>query len=311
MKYTKPALTFEQQADLLIARGMLGDRSKMIDRLSHVNYYRLSAYWYTFRVDGTEELKPGTHFDHIWDRYVFDQRLRFLVMEAIERIEVGVRTQCAYYHSHRYGPFAYAADPSSLPGLNPHGGEDDNNSHAAFLKEVRSCVKRGKEALFVKHFRAKYTSERFLPIWMVTELMSLGTVARMYKGCGNPIRQPIAAQYGLKIKEFESWLVTLNDVRNICAHHSRLWNRKLVKAASLPPIDPWMTPVLVDATTVFAALTMCSHLLAQIAPDTTWHKRVRSLIEEYPSIPKEKSHRGWTMGLPDNWLDCPIWAAAR
>ena len=112
MKYTKPPLTFEQQADLLLSRGMQGDRSVMIDRLGAVNYYRLSGYWHIFRTGTSHQFRPNTTFDFVWQPYIFDRRLRLLVMDAIERIEVTVRTQLAYHHSHlARSPFGYADDP--------------------------------------------------------------------------------------------------------------------------------------------------------------------------------------------------------
>ena len=99
VKYTKEPLTFEQQADRLIRRGMQGDRELIVARLASVNYYRLSGYCYPFRnLDDT--FRPGTTFAAVWQRYVFDRRLRLLVMDAIERIEVAVRFQLAYHHAH-------------------------------------------------------------------------------------------------------------------------------------------------------------------------------------------------------------------
>ena len=119
MKYTKSPLTLEQQADLLLSRGMLGDRALMIDRLAVVNYYRLSGYWHPFRKQGDDAFRPGTTFEAVWDRYVFDRHLRLLVMDAIERIEVAVRTQLAYSLAHRQGdPFAYATDPTGIERRN-------------------------------------------------------------------------------------------------------------------------------------------------------------------------------------------------
>jgi abortive infection bacteriophage resistance protein len=288
---------------------MIGDRTTMIERLSTVNYYRLSAYWYTFRTPGSEQLRAGTHFDHVWDRYVFDQQLRILVMEAIERIEVAVRTQLAYHHAHAFDAFAYAEKPTTLPGMT-NGPVSDYASHASFMAEVRKCVKRSREP-FVRHFRQKYTHHNDLPIWMATELMTLGTVLHLYQGCRNNERQPVAFHYGVLISEFESWLLMLNTVRNICAHHARLWNKAMAKQPSIPRHPDWNTPVKIDPTTVFAALTVCAYCLSKISPDTSWHKRVRALVEKYPSIPMGRTSHSWTMGLPRNWLDSPIWAPAR
>lgn len=114
MKYNKPALTFQEQANLLIARGLIVDKPGELENyLSQVNYYRLSGYWYDFKnidiITGEETFRPGTTFQMIRDRYEFDRRLRLLFMDALERIEVAIfRTQLVEANTTRYGPFGYA-----------------------------------------------------------------------------------------------------------------------------------------------------------------------------------------------------------
>ncbi len=44
MQYSKPPLTFPEQADLLLSRGLTGDKDVIISRLRAVSYYRLSGY---------------------------------------------------------------------------------------------------------------------------------------------------------------------------------------------------------------------------------------------------------------------------
>ena len=121
MIYAKSALTVEQQADQLIARGLVAERSELIARLKVVNYYRLSGYLYPFRVRGadakpTDTFAPGTTLDMIWRRYNFDRRLRILLLDAIERIEVAVRTRLVYHFVLAHGPFGHLA-ASNLPGF--------------------------------------------------------------------------------------------------------------------------------------------------------------------------------------------------
>lgn len=82
--YTKPPLSFEQQIDQLIGRGLeVSDKARAQKLLSSINYYRLSAYWYPFRIkaaDGTisSEIKPDTNFDDVLALYEFDRHLRLL-----------------------------------------------------------------------------------------------------------------------------------------------------------------------------------------------------------------------------------------
>ena len=82
MKYTKPPLTFEQQADLLISRGLIADKSTLITRLKSVSYYRMSGYLYPFR-NPNDTFKPGTTLDRIWQRYTFDRQLRLSVLKFL------------------------------------------------------------------------------------------------------------------------------------------------------------------------------------------------------------------------------------
>lgn len=130
MRFEKPALTIKQQVDLLCRRGLVGDAGRMQQCLKAVSYYRLSGYWYPFRGDDNT-FKPDTSFTEVWRRYMFDRRLRLLVMDAIGRIEVAVRSKLAHYHALVHGAFAYAAEASSLPKLTP-------GDHASLLERIET-----------------------------------------------------------------------------------------------------------------------------------------------------------------------------
>jgi abortive infection bacteriophage resistance protein len=299
VKYEKPPLTFDQQADLLVSRGMVGDREAMKERLAVVNYYRLSGYWHYRRLSpGDDTLKPGTEFEVIWDQYKFDRSLRLLVMDAVERIEVAVRTQLAYQHSHAFkDPFAYFTDPAALPDL---------QSRAAFGEKVRDeCLRSHEE--FVEHFRHKYGDcHDVLPIWMQTEVMSFGTMLSLYRGSPRGIRDGVASFFGVPEKVMRSWLVSLNVIRNVCAHHGRLWNRSVAK-----PLMPygrryadWAAPVPISGERVFGLLTICAFCLRRIAPGSRWQRRVRDLLASHPHVPTKN------MGFPENWLASPLWKEA-
>lgn len=261
MKYAKPWLSLDDQADLLIKRGLDGERDLFKARLSSVNYYRLSGYLYPFRIAG-DAYKQGTTFEEVWRRYVFDRRLRLMVMDAIERIEVAVRSQLAYHHANHHGPFGYADDPSSLPKLRPE-------KYQEFLTRVSDETDRSHE-LFVNHFRDKYGDVHpFLPVWMMTEVMSFGTVLTFFKGSSHQVKRGVASFFGMPDTVFESWLLALTTVRNICAHHARLWNRVLgVKPMTPRPagFPDWHRPIHIQNERVFAILTICRYCLTRVAP---------------------------------------------
>ncbi len=262
MKFTKPAISFEQQADLLIKRGLIVDKKEeLVEFLSRVNYYRFSGYSYTFKEidpkDGQEVFSKGTTFKIIKNRYEFDRRLRILLMTAIDRIEVAIlRTRFVECHTLKYGPFGYA----------DHHNIDPQFRTADFLRllaDIQHDESRSNEE-FIKRYRRKYPDERFLPLWMAVEVMSFGQILTLYRNSDHTIKNTISKQFGLFPPVMDSWLLTFNYIRNACAHHVRLWNRPL----SIPPKLPdkkhdssWYTPTPIANTHIFVVLSLAQNLI--------------------------------------------------
>ena len=304
MQYTKRPLTHGRQANVLIYRGMHGDRQLMKKQLRAVGYYRLSGYWHPFRAKDaggnlTNSFKPDTRFEVVWDRYVFDRKLRFILLDAIERFEIFMRSQIAYWHSHAHGPFAYAEDRTSLPKPN-------DEMYAEYLEAVKRETEQSKRQTFVEHFRAKYGDcHEFLPIWMATEVMNFGTIKTLFDSSSNEVKQNIVSPLELPFKVVSSWLLAMNAGRNICAHHSRLWNKELGVKPSVPlrrDYPDWHAPETPNTGRVYALLTFCRYSLKRIAPQSRWHERLQRLIAAHPEIPLNE------MGFPANWEQSPIWA---
>lgn len=294
MKFAKPSLTLEQQVSLLLSRGMIGDPAKMSERLAMVNYYRLSAYWHTFRESDGDRFIAGTSFDAVWERYVFDRELRLLVMDAVERLEVAVRARLAYAHAHVNGPFGYAEDPKAL-------FERDGGKRADFLRKLDEEIKRSHE-LFVAHFLRKYGKDhQHLPVWVIAEVLSFGGVLSFYRGSRHAVRKEVADFFGVADTVFESWLLMMNAVRNICAHHGRLWNRQIGLKPKLPRTSEWQQPVAIPQDRTFAVLTILAYCMHRIAPGSTWAGRVAPLFAAHPGVPMRQ------VGFPNEWADSPIW----
>jgi len=296
MNYGKPALSFEQQADQLLQRGLQADRRSLIEALSRVSYYRLSAYWHPFKRPD-DSFQPGTSFDRIWRRYTFDRQLRLLLMDALERVEVAVlRTLMVEQHARRYGPFGYRQAASFRP---EYVGPD----HHRLVAEIDEATKRSRE-LFVAHFLAKYTSEPGLPLWMAAEVASFGTLFTFYRYLNLTEQKQLSNQLGLPANVLHTWLFCLNYIRNLCAHHSRLWNRELAIRPLIPArknAPDWHTPTTPDNRRVFAVLTLLRWLLQRIASRSQWPDRVRGLLRQYPDIPLLLA------GFPAGWETSPIW----
>jgi abortive infection bacteriophage resistance protein len=296
MRYTKPALSFEQQADQLLQRGLQADRARLIDTLTHVSYYRLSAYWHPF-IRSDETFIPGTTLETIWRRYTFDRQLRLLVMDAVERVEVAVlRTSMVEHHARRYGPFGYRNARNFRP-------EFSGADHQRMLDEIDQTTSRSREA-FVAHFRQKYFSEPGLPLWMAAEVASFGTLFTFFRYLHLQEQKHLSNQLSLPSNVLQNWLFSLNYIRNVCAHHSRLWNREL----GIRPLIPdrknspeWHVPLTPDNRRMFVVLTLLRWLLRRIAPQTHWAERLQELLKSYPDIPLNLA------GFPSVWDTSPIW----
>lgn len=295
MYYSKPPLNLDEQAVLLLKRGMIGDRQFMVDRLASTNYYRLSAYWQNFVDPSTGAFKAGTRFETVWQRYAFDRRLRVTVMDAIERIEIAIRSQLVYEHAHLFGPFGYVIDRQALPGLSI----EDRDTLLAYMKTE---LANSKET-FAQHFTSKYGDcHDQLPIWMASELMTFGHMLTFFRGSPAPVKRAVAQRLEIHDKVALSWFKSLNAVRNWCAHHARLWNRVLGHTPMIPDKDPqWSSPVQISGERMFGILTILQYSLCKVAPQSQWRQRFQALLNEYPDIPK------LPMGFPIGWQECPMW----
>ena len=296
MKYTKPFLTYDEQADLLmVERGMDANRIDLIEHLRDVGYYRLSGYWHIFKQDD-DRFKEGTTFARVWEFYTFDRQFRLVVFDAIERVEIYFRTQLAYELAGASVPFGFE-DRANLPNL----------SQARYDRLVRRCkdaLERSREP-FAIHFSEKYgDAHDLLPYWMLVNLMDFGMILTLYKGSPNDIRKRIAYGVGVAPAVLDSWLVCLNTVRNIAAHHGRLWNRRIGTQPSIPRAkndERWHRPHSVRPDRIFGTLTILSYLLDVVAPETKWRERLLALLDTR----SEEELR--MMGFSGNWRDCPFW----
>ncbi len=298
MKYDKPARTFEEQAELLLARGLIAEREQLVRRLKVTSYFRLTGYLYPVRVHGSDSYQAGTTLDQVWNLYTFDQRLRTLLLDAIEAVEVYVRTQLAYHFAHDYGAFAYH-DPRHFPNLNREGFTQWQRK----LDDQAQRSLRSREE-FVVHFFDKYGDEHSrLPIWMLIELMDFGSTLTFFRGVNDEIKKRIAAEVGQPDRVIMSWLLALNTVRNRCAHHSRLWNWELGTPVLIPQprkFPDWHAPRLPNHR-IGIILTLCRYWLNRISPSNRWSERVLHLFDEFPDPPLA------LMGLVDQWRDHPLW----
>jgi abortive infection bacteriophage resistance protein len=166
-------------------------------------------------------------------------------------------------------------------------------------------IERSSE-IFVEHYQNKYTSPKNPPAWMTLELASFGQLSILFKNVKKSTSsRKVAEHFLLHEMVFQSWLEMLSYIRNTCAHHSRLWNRKLPKVPTIPtrPKGEWLTflPTPDKYNRLYISLACVLYLLRCIVPSTSFNKKLLSLLEEHPSIPVDY------MGFPRNWMTDPFW----
>jgi abortive infection bacteriophage resistance protein len=323
-QFTKPFLPVAQQISRLCSRGLvITDIAKAEACLARIGYYRLSAYWYPFRqsepffdpatgqnkIRILEAFKPGTKFSDILELYVFDKKMRLLVLDALERVEIAVRTDIALLLGQR-SPTAHR-DPSLLHGTFARRADPKIGRirHQDWLERVDLSFARSKED-FVVHFKNKYAGSH-LPIWMSVELWDFGALSHFYTGLTIKDRATISQRYGVTSPGvLETWLRCLNDIRNICAHHARLWNRprpslpSLQARGELPELDHLRSLPPGALARLYPGLAILQVLLKVINPTSSWSKR---LGEHVATLPKTPVVNIASAGFPANWQALPLW----
>lgn len=326
MSYSKPWHSFGEQLDKLQARGLhVSDRDKALGCLQRIGYYRLSGYWFAFRERSgpcclldrfnsgkTQEkgeslvldnFKPGASFQDAVDLYVFDKELRLLATDALERVEIALRVDV----SHTLGKLDSAAylqadlfHPSFSHALNKDSGV---TRHHEWLTKHAQLISRSKEE-FVSHIKAKYGLP--LPIWIACEVWDFGTLSTLFGGLREAEQDVIASRYGVRNgRIFATWLRSLNYLHNVCAHHSRLWNRNIVDQPRLPPVAElhWVAPFAQGGHVLarcFLLMCLLRHLLSVINPTSSWAARMTQHLMSFPNL----DHLGLNlvgMGAPADW----------
>lgn len=295
LPYQKPWRSYADQVDILRARGLhIHDESSAIDFLRHVNYYRFSGYCVAFE-SVRHQFKSGTTFEQVHASYEFDRILRDIVTEALEIVELEFRTSISHYFGEAYGAFGHT-NPSNFYRFD----------HRVWLDKLHAEANRSKEQ-FVVHFKTTYREYPDLPIWVIAELMSFGSLSRMCKGMLKKDRKQISHQYGLQPHVLPTWLHHLTYVRNLCAHHSRLWDRLWAIKPHLPAGMIWQPPHLPGNNRLFCTLLILNYLMARcptaVEYASEWRFRVEELLDQPPAV--ENSFL--LMGLPDDWARHPIW----
>ncbi len=294
----------EEQLEILQARGMIvDDTAGALDYLRRVGYYRLSGYSYPFRChadDGKsrrDEFIEGSRFEDVAALYEFDRKLRLLALDAIERIELAIQVEIAHLLGRR-DTFAQHV-PNFLDKSFVNKGGSFGYQH--WLENYHSLVRRSK-ATFVGHNLAKYGK---LPIWVAIEIWDFGALSLYFSGMKGRDKIAISEKFvSDEGKSITSWLRSLNYIRNISAHHSRLWNCNIVERAAVPKsLENLRT---LNNARPFLYFCIMNKMLEVIDMDSSWSKRFVDLSDQFPTVSNGAVSLE-DMGITEGWREWDMW----
>ncbi|WP_267963807.1 Abi family protein [Testudinibacter sp. TR-2022] len=335
--FCKPVKTSVEHIKTWQQRGLnIPNQERAVRYLNYIGYYRLSAYTIPFQdpKSSSHQFKQNVNFDDILSLYIFDRELRLLVMDAIERIEVAIRAQISNVLCNEFNDAFWYLDENCF---------DQNYQHFRLLANIerqrleeQKRLKRDYDAIesrknisldqkrilkdkvqkenFLRHYLSQYDQPKLPPSWMMIEMLTWGDLSHLYTGVKSTLlRKKIAGNLGLHAQVFESWIKTLNDVRNVCAHHNRLWNKEFGRSIKIPTSKSiiWLQQAVILANPaihaekrIYMVLVALQTLLYKISPNSQWAQRLKQLMAKYPKIAKSN------MGMPEEWHNDDFWTFA-
>ncbi|RNC63702.1 Abi family protein [Proteiniphilum sp. X52] len=294
--FNKGFLSVPEQLNLLKERGLLidnDDRAK--DYLKHIGYFRLSAYFYPLlQTPKNQHLyKAGATFNQVLDMYRFDRKLRLLLFNEIEKIEIAIRTEIVNRGCSFLNDIFWLTNPIYFR---------DRNRYIQSLSLIDAEHSKSKED-FILHFKQNY-SNQYPPSWMLAEIIPLGVLGNLYINIADRrLQKQIAKSFGLQAPVLASWLMVLANIRNICCHHGRMWNRELPNIPSelRNPTYKWIDDTTTDRRRIYYKICMIKYLLHTITPNNKLKERLIELSQRYPTVDFR------AMDFPIDWHSQKFW----
>ena len=295
-KYTNKALSIEEQIIRLKSSGLIIDNEQEVHKvLSIISYFRLACYWRPMELDkSSHRFKPNSKFENALSLYYFDKELRALIFSAIQSVEIALRTKVIHDFSTKYGPFWF---------MDENLVKSDKQQQENIIS-IRKELDRSKEDFIQEHYQ-KYDTPDIPPAWKTLEVASFGVLSKLYGNFKDKtVKKKIARSFGVPQHEFlESWMRSIAVLRNCCAHHARVWNRRFSMIPQLPKnmTEKWIGNLNVDNHKLYVQLCCLIYWQNSIYENNDFVKSFKNLLSKYPNADTS------AMGFPSNWEDEPLW----
>lgn len=276
--------SFENQLQKLERRKLIiENRDEAINHLKQINYYRFTGYGLSFKVYNKDQYIEGTTFNDILRVYYFDWEFKNILLKYLTIIEIAFRTKVAYFHAKKHGPIGYK-NPAKF---------HSTVYHEKFINVIEREVKLSDEN-FIEHHDVERTSKD-MPLWVVVEILSFSALSNVYRNLLTDDAKNISNLYKTSPVFLSSWMHTLSYVRNLCAHHARIYNKKI-------SIKPRITKKMIEQTNydinnshVFTVILILYNLLD--------HQEREMFLQDLINLIKKYKHdiELYRIGFPDNW----------
>lgn len=285
MSLSETPLSIVDQIALLSSQGLpvdtIEEKIALGRLLADNGYSRLAPFWRQYQDDpvrGNRAFQPGTTVAQIEDVYTFDSDLRHVLSVGLERFEVALRARLGQEMAMEGMTFLYEGSDLYISLLSTNTSVDARQD---LLDSMARELDRSKESFITGYLVHGETP----PIWLAMEVLTLGTVSRMYRLIDDPdIRHRIARSFGYPNARFaEATFHSLTVLRNICAHHARLWNRSDIQYA--PPV---LKRIQIDfdkavyQRTPWAWITVLADLVDRIDHSSAYSTQLWKLIKTHP-----------------------------
>ena len=296
MRYNKQPTDITTQLAMLKHRGLIvSDEDMAIKQLASISYFRLASYWKLYETDtATHQFINGTRLEDVVSLYNFDKELRTIIFTAIQDIEVALRTRIIHFFSLEHGAFWFM-DATKFNNLSIFN---------ACLENIQNELSRSREEFLQEHF-ARYDSPSMPPVWKTLEVVSFGNLSKLYANMkDNDVKKKVAKSMGLpKYEYMESWMRSITVLRNCCAHHGRVWNRRYPTMPQMPARLPlaWADTSRVRPMKLYAQLCAILYLEQSIVPNSNIKDKLLKLLADYPQVSVRR------MGFPNGWENEPLW----
>lgn len=308
LAYKKKPTAFAEQVDKLISRNMIIDnKTEAIKILSDISYYHLSPYWKPFCKSDSDDFEEGTIFSKIVEIYNFDKELREFLLKYIAPIEVAYKTCFVnYFCMATTDPFAYLIK--------------DNFNHAGkweqSVNKIIDEFEKSKED-FANHHKKNYPN-LMPPLWLVSEFLTLGElnfwVANLkdsVKYLNKSVRDLISDHFGLTFSLFTSFIMSLTNIRNFCAHQCRVWDRNIINQPKQPSNTKSFLykNMIINFSSgqkkgIYNTLVILAYCLKKMKYTDSFALELISIIKKYNIDPLK-------MGFPQSWDKLSLWKIDR